>query len=301
MAAHLLTDHAAARRLFALADSVLGVSLTDACTRGTADELARTEITQPAITATSLAVWHVLRERGYRPHAVAGHSLGEYAALVAAGVLTEESALELVSVRGRLMSEIADQVPGAMAAILGLDASDVARACAQAAAVGLVEVANFNEPGQTVLSGEAAAVAAAGKAALQLGAHRVVGLKVSAPFHCSLMSPIEEEFAAELTRHDFAEPRLPLISSVTGTWVTDGDEARDLLRRQLTGPVQWVEVLRTAERAGTTRCTELGPGRVLSGLVRQTLPEAEARSTGDPRRLAALLADLPVLSARSAA
>ncbi|MEV5321820.1 ACP S-malonyltransferase [Streptomyces sp. NPDC052687] len=291
MARHLLDAHAPARRVFARADEILGLPLSRICVSGTAGELARTEITQPAIVTTSLAVWEVLRSAGYRPAAAAGHSLGEFAALVAAGVLSLESALQLVRLRGRLMGEVAREVPGAMAAVLGLAAQEVAAVCdsAQALGLGLVQVANYNEPLQTVVSGHADAVEVAGKAALAAGADQVVPLDVGAPFHCSLMSAVEEEFTEALAAHRFADPVLPVISSVTGGYVTTGEEARRLLRRQLTGPVRWVQVLRTAARHPVDAYTEIGPGRVLSGLARRTLGEVGTRSTGDPRRLAALL------------
>ncbi|TLS47340.1 ACP S-malonyltransferase [Streptomyces montanus] len=289
MAGHLLERHPAARQVFTAADAALGIPLSALCTTGTAEELAATDITQPAILATSLATWQVLREAGCAPDAVAGHSLGEYAALVAAGVLKPESALRLVQVRGRLMAEVARQRPGAMAAVLGLAAEQVIQICDQAGQTGLVEVANFNEPLQTVLSGEAEAVEAAGRAALAAGAEKVVALKVGAPFHCSLMNAIEGEFAAELDAHTFADPVLPVISSVTGDYLRDGEHARELLRRQLSGPVRWVDVVRRAQQLPVETYTEVGPGRVLSGLVRRTDPDARVRSSGDERRLGSLV------------
>jgi [acyl-carrier-protein] S-malonyltransferase len=294
MARHLLDSHASARLLFARADEILDLPLSRICVTGGAGELGRTEITQPAIVTTSLAVWEVLRSAGYRPAAAAGHSLGEFPALVAAGVLSLESALELVRLRGRLMGDVAREVPGAMAAVLGLPAEEVQAVCAgaQGLGLGLVQVANYNEPLQTVISGHAYAVEVAGKAALEAGAGQVVPLDVGAPFHCSLMSAVEEEFTAALAAHPFADPVLPLISSVTGTYVRTGEEARKLLRRQLTGPVRWVEVLRTAARHPVSAYTEIGPGRVLSGLARRTLGEVLTRSTGDPRRLTALCGEL---------
>ncbi|WP_207892127.1 ACP S-malonyltransferase [Streptacidiphilus pinicola] len=292
MAGHLLDAYPSARALFARAEEILDLPLAQLCVTGGAAELARTEITQPAIATTSLAVWELLRAAGYQPAATAGHSLGEYPALVAAGVLTLESALQLVRLRGQLMGEAAGEVPGAMAAVLGLPAHQVQAACTDAGAAGLVQVANYNEPLQTVISGHAAAVEIAGKAALDAGAEKVVTLDVGAPFHCELMSVVEEEFTAALAAHPFADPVLPVISSVTGTWITSGEEARDLLRRQLTGPVRWVEVLTTAAAYPVGAYTEIGPGRVLSGLARRTLAEARTRSTGDPRRLTALHGEL---------
>lgn len=288
MAGHLLDTYPAARRLFARADEILGLPLSRICVTGSKEELARTEITQPAIAATSLAVWDLLSEAGYRPAAAAGHSLGEYAALTAAGTLSLESALELVRLRGRLMGEVARESPGAMAAVVGLPADKVLAACAGAGGVGVVQVANYNEPLQTVISGHARAVGEAGRAALDAGAERVVTLDVGAPFHCSLMQAVEEEFTRALAAQPFADPVLPVISSVTGTRIRSGEEARELLRRQLTQPVRWVDVLHTAARHPVSAYTEIGPGRVLSGLARRTLGDVDIRSTGDPRRLKAL-------------
>jgi [acyl-carrier-protein] S-malonyltransferase len=288
MAGYLLSAYPSARRLFAQADEILGLPLSQICVTGSAEEVGRTQITQPAIATTSLALWDLLHAAGYRPAAAAGHSLGEYPALVAAEVLSLESALRLVRLRGRLMGDVAREVPGAMAAVLGLPADQVLAACGGARSVGLVQVANYNEPLQTVISGHAHAVEEAGRAALDAGADRVVPLEVGAPFHCSLMRAVEEEFTEALAAQQFADPVLPVISSVTGTYVRSGAEARELLRRQLTGPVRWVEVLRTAERHPVSAYTEIGPGRVLSGLARRTLGEVRIRSTGDPRRLTAL-------------
>ncbi|MFC8147092.1 ACP S-malonyltransferase [Streptomyces paradoxus] len=299
MARHLLDTYPSARLLFARADEIVGRPLSRICVSGTAEELARTEITQPAIAATSLAVWEILREAGYRPAAVAGHSLGEYPALVAAGVLSLESALRLVRLRGVLMGEVAREVPGAMAAVLGLPADRVHTACEGAEAAGLVQVANYNEPLQTVISGQAHAVALAAEIAVEAGAERVVPLDVSAPFHCSLMSAVEEEFAEALTDEPFADPVLPVISSVTGSYVHSGEEARQLLRRQLTEPVRWVDVLHTAEQRLVSAYTEIGPGRVLGGLTRRTLGDVLTRSTGDARRLTAFYRSLTPVDWRS--
>lgn len=293
MAGHLLEAHPSARRLFARADEILGLPLSRICVSGSKEELRRTEITQPAVAVTSLAVWEVLRAAGLRPAVAAGHSLGEYAALVAGGVLSLESVLELVRLRGRLMGEVARRSPGAMAAVVGLPADQVLAVCGGVEDAGLVQVANYNEPLQTVISGHTSAVEEAGRAALEAGADRVVRLDAGAPFHCSLMEVVEEEFTVALAGHPFADPVLPVISSVTGTYIGSGEEARELLRRQLTGPVRWVEVLGTAAEHPVGAYTEIGPGRVLSGLARRTLgEEAGIRSTGDARRLAALCEDL---------
>ncbi|MEU6105003.1 ACP S-malonyltransferase [Streptomyces flaveolus] len=302
MAAHLLRDHPrTAGRVLARAEEATGLALTELCTTAPESGLEPTEIAQPAIVATSLAVYEILRvEAGFVPGVVAGHSLGEYTALVAAGVLDAGDALRLVRRRGELMAGVSRQAGGAMAAVMGLAPARIEELCTAAAGHGVVEVANYNEAGQTVISGQSAAVAEAVRLAGEAGAERTVGLKVSAPFHCSLMRVIEDEFAAELERVDFRTPRLPVISSVTGAPVTGGAQARDLLRRQLAGPVRWVDVLATAAALGVDGYLEVGPGRVLSGFAKRTAPDAQVRSTNDARRITTLLGDLAQESAGTA-
>ncbi|MER7720003.1 ACP S-malonyltransferase [Streptomyces flaveolus] len=302
MAAHLLRDHPrTAGRVLARAEEATGLALSELCTTAPESALEPTEIAQPAIVATSLAVYEILRvEAGFVPGVVAGHSLGEYTALVAAGVLDAGDALRLVRRRGELMAGVSRQAGGAMAAVMGLAPARIEELCTAAAGHGVVEVANYNETGQTVISGQSAAVAEAIRLAGEAGAERTVGLKVSAPFHCSLMRVIEDEFAAELERVDFRTPRLPVISSVTGTPVTGGAHARDLLRRQLAGPVRWVDVLATAAALGVDGYLEAGPGRVLSGFAKRTAPDAQVRSTNDARRITTLLRDLAQESAGTA-
>jgi [acyl-carrier-protein] S-malonyltransferase len=291
MAVHLLRDHPrTVGRVFAAASEAVGLPLTSLCTNGSAAELARTEITQPAVVATSLAVLEVLRtEGGFSPWAVAGHSLGEYAALVAASVLSPADALWLVRRRGKLMAQVAGRVPGTMAAVIGLEAEVVEEVCARCAGLGLVQVANYNEPSQTVISGERAAVEEVARLAREAGAERTVLLGVGAPFHCALMADIEQEFAAELDRCHFGEPSLLVFSSVTGEPVSRGDEIRRLLQRQLSAPVRWVKLLDTAARLGATRYVEVGPGRVLGGFAKRTVADARVHSTNDARRIAKLL------------
>ena len=291
MAAYLLRDHSrTVGRVFAAASEAAGLPLADLCANGSAAELARTEITQPAVLATSLAVLEILRtEGGFSPWAVAGHSLGEYAALVAASVLSPADAFWLVRRRGELMARVAEQVPGAMAAVIGLAAERVEEVCGRCAGVGLVQVANYNEPSQTVISGDRTAVEEATRLAREAGAERTVLLDVGAPFHCALMAGIEQEFATELDRCCFGEPSLLVFSSVTGEPVYDGDEARGLLRRQMSAPVRWAELLGNAAGLGATSYVEVGPGRVLSGFANRTIAGAKVHSTNDARRIAALL------------
>ncbi|GHH96127.1 malonyl CoA-acyl carrier protein transacylase [Streptomyces capillispiralis] len=294
MAGHLTHDHPrTAGRVLAEATDVLGLPLTELCTTADAAALEPTEIAQPAILATSLAVLAVLREEaGHLPSVVAGHSLGEYTALVAAGVLSPADALRLVRRRGELMAAVSRRVSGAMTAVMGLAPRHIEAICARSAPLGRVEVANYNERGQTVVSGERAAVAEAARLAEEAGAERTVPLKVSAPFHCSLMREIEDEFGAELERCRFADPDVLVLSSVSGGPVRDGAHARELLRRQLVGPVRWVDVLDAARAHGVTAYVEIGPGRVLSGFAHRTVPDATVRSTNDARRLGALVRDL---------
>ena len=293
MAAELLDRYAdAASPVFAMADEVLGMPLTRLCVAGSAAELRRTDVTQPAIVATSLAVLEVLRARGFAPAGAAGHSLGEYVALTAAGVLSAGSALQLVRRRGELMAEVGDRVPGVMVAVIGLPAERVAALCGLVTGGGVAEVANYNDPTQTVVSGHESSVEEVAAQALAAGAERVVRLAVGAPFHCSLMREIEAEFAAELDRHEFAEPSLPVLSAVTGGRVRTGAQARLLLRRQLTGPVRWVETLRHAASTGYDVLVEAGPGRVLAGFAKRTTPELPVYGTGSARAIEAVLARL---------
>jgi [acyl-carrier-protein] S-malonyltransferase len=290
MAAGLLATHPdTAGPVFALAEELLGLPLTELCTSGSAADLRPTEVAQPAVVATSLAVLAVLRSRGFEPAAVVGHSLGEYSALAAAGVMSPASALRLVRRRGELMARVNQRTPGAMVAVLGLPYQRVEELCALAADFGLVEVANYNEPHQIVVSGQQRAAVEVARLATEAGAERVVRLDVSAPFHCSLMSEIEEEFSAELDRHHLAEPAVATYSAVSADRVETAAEARDLLRRQLAGPVRWVETLQRATCDGYQRLVEVGPGRVLTGFARRIAPSLAVDSTGDPRRIEALL------------
>ncbi|MFF4830209.1 ACP S-malonyltransferase [Streptomyces sp. NPDC001315] len=269
------------------ADETLGFELSRLCWEGPADTLADTAFTQPAVFLTSIVTLDVLRGRGIEPAMVAGHSLGEYAALVCAGVLEWTEALRLVRLRGRLMAAVNAEQPGAMAAVIGLGPAEVDRLCAAAtAATGqIVEVANENEPRQTVISGRTAAVAAAAEAALAAGALKVVPLRVGAPFHCSLMRDIEEEFGAALAAVDFHAPRTPVVSTVTGRPLADAAEVSLALRRQLTGRVVWTSAVTHMAEAGIDRFVEVGPGKVLAGLCRRIAPQTVSHTTHDVRQL----------------
>lgn len=289
MAAHLIREHpGTAGAVFERADEVLGLPLGRLCSEGDAERLRATEIAQPAILATSYAIFEVLRAEGFAPDLVTGHSLGEFTALTAAGVLELADALILVRRRGELMAEIAAAVPGAMTAVSGVPAERIEEICA--GIDGVVELANYNAPDQSVISGTAAAVEAAVELLREEGAGSLVALRVGAPFHCSLMAALEDRFAADLARAEFRDPAIDVLSSVTAQHVSSGDEARELLRRQLTAPVRWIEVIGAAADLGCTDYLEIGPGRVLSGLANRMLDTATVRSTHDARRISAVVA-----------
>ena len=260
----------AARAVFADADRALGFELSKLCFEGPEEELRRTEIQQPAILTTSIALLRALEERTpVTASWLAGHSLGEYSALVAAGTLSLEAAVPLVHARGRFMQEAVPDGEGAMAAVMGCDAAEVAAACAAAAAAtgAVVAPANWNSPQQTVIAGAREAVDAAAEAARERGARRVVPLAVSAPFHCALMEPAADKLAAELAGVDFASYRLPVVTNVEAEPNEDPARTAELLRRQVTAPVRFTESVQRLVELGTTRILEIGPGRVLSGLV----------------------------------
>ncbi len=281
-------------RYFAPADVILGFGLTDLCFNGPDDALVQTQNTQPAIFAVSMAILDVLRERGVEPEAAAGHSLGEYSALVCAGVLRFEDALRLVRRRGELMAAVNRKTPGAMAAIIGLPPGRVEEICRIAGEEGggVVEPANYNTPEQTVISGEAGPVGRASALAKEAGAARVVPLQVGAPFHCSLMNELGEEFAAELDRYPFADPRLPGVANVTGDWVRTADEVKVALRRQVAGAVRWSDSMRRLAGAGYDTFIEAGPGRALTGMSLKINPGLAAYGVEDTRRLDAALGKL---------
>jgi [acyl-carrier-protein] S-malonyltransferase len=260
----------AARSTFEAADRILGFPLSRLCFEGPEEELRRTELQQPAILTTSVAILRALGEAtAIRPAYVAGHSLGEYTALVAAGALDFESAVALVHARGRFMREAVPDGTGAMAAIMGCDPEQVVAACeaAERASGGVVAPANFNSPQQTVIAGDAAAVELAGTEARERGARRAVPLAVSAPFHCSLMKPAAEKLAGELGSVRFADSKVPVVTNVEARPNSDGTRVAELLFRQVTAPVRFTESVQCLAGLGVTRLLEVGPGRVLSGLV----------------------------------
>jgi [acyl-carrier-protein] S-malonyltransferase len=251
------------------ADDALGEPLSRLCFEGPEDRLMLTENTQPAILAVSVAAWRWLDSLGLRPAFVAGHSLGEYSAHVAARTLSFADALRLVRRRGRYMQEAVPVGAGAMAAVLGLDAECVAQACADAADGEVVSPANVNAPGQVVIAGAATAVARAGERAKALGARRVLPLPVSAPFHCALMLPAEERLAPELRGVTSQDPRVPVVANVDADVKRSAAEAIEALVTQVSRPVLWEQVVRRLASEGVRTYVEVGPGTVLTGLVRK--------------------------------
>jgi len=279
----------AARAVFAEADAALGTSLSRLCFEGPEEQLTLTANAQPAILTVSIAALRVLEARtSLRPGVVAGHSLGEYSALVAAGALRFADAVRLVHLRGKFMQEAVPPGVGAMAAILGLDAAAVAAVCQESAGGEVVSPANLNGGGQVVIAGHKSAVERACVAAKARGAKRAVPLAVSAPFHCALMQPAEDKLAAELARVEIAAPRIPVVTNVEAAPNQDPARARALLARQVTAPVRWEESVQRLGAMGVRRAIELGAGNVLGGLVRRIAPEMVVDSAGDPEAIVAL-------------
>jgi [acyl-carrier-protein] S-malonyltransferase len=276
------------RDTFEEADAALGEPLSRVIFEGPEEQLTLTENTQPAILAVSIAAYRLLASRGLAPAFVAGHSLGEYSANVAAGTFSFADALRLVRRRGRYMQEAVPAGEGAMAAILGLDADIVAQACAEAADGDVVSAANLNGAGQVVIAGARDAVKRAGERAKTLGARRVVPLAVSAPFHCALMKPAEARLAPELRALRTASPRVPIVANVDGEPKREADSAIEALIRQVSSPVRWESVVSRLASEGVTTYVEVGPGTVLSGLVRKIHREATVVSFGSPDDLAAV-------------
>jgi len=271
MGKELAALHPVARQTFEEADDALGYKLSQLCFEGPDEQLKLTEITQPAILTVSVAAWRVLAEAGIAPGFVAGHSLGEYSAHVAAGTLAFADAVRTVRNRGRYMQEAVPVGEGAMAAILMLDLAQVEAACREAL-TGTGEVcqpANINSPGQIVISGAKAAVERAAELCKQKGAKRAVMLPVSAPFHCALMQPAQERLAADLKALAFKAPQVPVMCNVDAAALREADAARDALIRQVTGAVQWEKSMRGMIADGVETFVEVGPGGVLSGLMRQ--------------------------------
>lgn len=275
------------RARFAEADEVLGFALSALCFEGPAEQLAQTHITQPAVFVHSVAVGELLASAGLQPSAVAGHSLGEYSALVAASVLPFAEALTLVGTRGRLMREAGRARPGTMAAVIGLDDDRVAALCQRAAEVGVAVPANFNAPGQVVVSGERGAVACVCELATQAGARRVVELAVSGAFHSPLMESAAEQITPLLQAASFARPCVPVLTNVSAAPVEDPETLRLHLIEQITRPVRWSATVQRLAAMGIGRALEIGPGGVLRGLVRRTAPKLAVALAGTVEEIAA--------------
>jgi [acyl-carrier-protein] S-malonyltransferase len=269
MGKELAEKYLVARETFDEADAALGMSLSRLCFEGPEEELRRTEITQPSILAVSVATWRVLAEQGLKPSWVAGHSLGEYSAHVAAGTLNFADSLRTVRNRGRYMQEAVPAGVGGMAAILGMEAEKVREICEQAAQGEVCETANMNSPEQVVISGHRGAIERALALATEGGAKKAVSLPVSAPFHCSLMRPAQERLAQDLTLLQMQKPDMPVMCNVDAALVDTPEGSCDALVRQVTGAVRWDECVRGLIAKGAKTFVEVGPGKVLWGLMRQ--------------------------------
>lgn len=273
------------RAAYAAADAALGFPLSKLCFEGPDAELTLTANTQPAILTTSVAALRALEARGVRPDFVAGHSLGEYSAMVAAGVLRLEDAVVAVRRRGTYMQEAVPVGVGAMAAILGLELPAIEEACREAAAGEVVAPANVNSPGQVVIAGHAAAVERASAACKARGAKRAIPLPVSAPFHCDLMRPAQERMQADLAALAFADAERPVVRNVDAREVRAAAECRDGLVRQVSAPVLWQQSVERLVELGVSTFVEVGPGSVLGGLVRKISKEARVLNVEDPASL----------------
>ncbi len=294
MGALLADRFPVARRTFEAADRALGFALSRLCREGPEEELKKTVHAQPALLAHSVAAYRLLEEAGLRPAWVAGHSLGEYSACVAAGALELQDAIRLVRHRGELMYQAGLERPGTMAALLGLERETVDAVCAEAAAAGVVQAANLNAPGQVVISGEIAAVERACELARARGARRAIRLEVSGAFHSPLMAPAAEGLRAALEATSIRDARCPVICNVDAAPVQGADEIRRALARQLLGAVRWEDSMRHLIASGATGFVEVGTGKVLGGLLRALDRGAASWNVEDPESLAATLAALNV-------
>jgi [acyl-carrier-protein] S-malonyltransferase len=285
MGKELSDKYESARRVFEEADRILGFALGQLCFSGPEEELKLTENTQPAILAVSVAAYSVLAEKGVRPDYVAGHSLGEYSAVVATGALGFAEALQLVRKRGRYMQEAVPVGQGAMAVVLGLGEDVLDSICKEVSQGEVVSLANLNSPSQIVIAGAAGAVERAVRLARERGAKRVAPLPVSAPFHCALMRPAELQLQREIAQLQFSNPVYPLVNNVDAAEVTSGALVAGSLVRQVCSPVRWAESIELLFRQGVEFFVEVGPGRVLSGLLRQIDRNAKLTNVGDEKSL----------------
>ena len=285
MGKDLAEKYPSARAVFDEADKALGFSISKICFEGTEEDLKLTANTQPAILTVSVAAFRVLGEKGISPDYVAGHSLGEYSALVAAGSLSFADAVRLVRKRGTYMQEAVPAGQGAMAAILGISPAVVQHACKKAAEGEICSAANLNSPEQTVISGHANAVKRAVEIASQSGAKRAVILPVSAPFHCAMMMPAQEKLENDLQSTQFSDLQIPLVTNVDADSIRKGDEARQALVRQVCMPVRWEESMRFLLDEDVRTFIEVGPGRVLTGIMRQIERSVTSLNVEDEKSL----------------
>ncbi len=269
MGKELFENNTAARAVLAMADQELGYALSELCFYGPKEELDKTEITQPAILAVSTAACKALAAQGIFPDVVAGLSLGEYSALVCSDMISFQDAVKLVSKRGRYMQEAVPQGVGGMAAILGLETEKIEEACRAASSVGVVQVANYNCPGQIVISGVKEALTEACAKASELGAKRVIPLEVSGPFHTRLLQPAAEKLSQELAGITFNEPKYPIISNVTADYISDSAQAIELLPKQVMSSVLWEKTVTRMMADGVDTFVEIGPGSTLRGFVKK--------------------------------
>jgi len=297
MGKELAAHHDVARRTFEEADEALGYKLSQLCFEGPEETLKLTEITQPAILTASVAALRVLKEKGLDPDYVAGHSLGEYSAHVAAGTLKFADAVRTVRNRGQYMQEAVPVGVGAMAAILGMPLEQVSAIAQEAAQGEVCQAANINSPEQIVISGHAGAVARAIQLASERGAKKAVSLPVSAPFHCALMQPAQDRLGVDLRALNFENPSYPVICNVDVAAIGSAEGARDALIRQVTGTVRWDESVRRLIELGTSLFIEVGPGKVLWGLMRQIDRSKTCLAVGDEASLQKTLAQVAALAA----
>lgn len=282
MLAELAEQYPIVTETFAQASDVLGYSLWDLVQNGPEEELNKTWKTQPALLAASVAIWRVWQEKqGKMPQMMAGHSLGEYSALVCAGVIDFAAAIKLVELRGKLMQEAVPAGTGAMYAIIGLDNDAIAKACEEAAQGQVVSPVNFNSPGQVVIAGNKEAVERAGVLCREAGAKRALPLAVSVPSHCALMKPAADKLAVALQEIEFKQPEIQVVNNVDVIAQTDANAIRDALVRQLYNPVRWTETVELIAEKGITQLLEIGPGKVLTGLTKRISKEMNAAAVND--------------------
>lgn len=290
MLADLYQTYPLVQETFNEASAALGYDLWDLVANGPEEQLNETQRTQPALLTASVAVWRVWQQQGgATPAYFAGHSLGEYSALVCAGVLSLADAVKLVEKRGQYMQQAVPAGTGAMAAIIGLDDAAIAKACADAAQGEVVAPVNYNSPGQVVIAGHKAAVERAGEACKAAGAKRALPLPVSVPSHCALMRPAAEQLASDLAALSFKEPAIPVVNNVDVQIASNGDAIKDALIRQLYSPVRWTETIEYFAAQGVTEVLELGAGKVLSGLIKRINKELNTSSITDSAALSAAL------------